>query len=59
MRAGFSLKKNKSRTGGHRPPLQPEHVGRGIAATHTEIVRLVQDLYGLTAEEIELVEGQA
>jgi hypothetical protein len=32
---------------------------RQIAATDTQIDRLVYDLYGLTAAEIRLVEGNA
>jgi hypothetical protein len=34
-------------------------VHRQIAATDAQIDRLVYDLYGLTADEIQLVEGNA
>ena len=39
-------------------PSELDRVEREIDATDAEIDRLVYDLYGLTAEEIALVEGQ-
>jgi hypothetical protein len=42
-----------------RTPQEQAALERQIAATDTQIDRLVYDLYGLTADEIKLVEGTA
>jgi hypothetical protein len=42
-----------------KSPDEQESVQRQIAATDTEIDRLVYDLYGLTEDEIAIVEGRA
>jgi hypothetical protein len=44
---------------GARTPQERTALGRQIAATDTQIDRLVYDLYGLTEEEIKIVEGAA
>ncbi len=41
-----------------RTPQEQEHLKREIAAIDAEIDRLVYELYGLTEEEIKIVEGQ-
>ena len=38
-------------------PLEQDHLAREIAATDAQIDRLVYELYGLTEEEIRIVEG--
>jgi len=40
-----------------KAPDQKTRLGREISATDADIDRLVYDLYGLTAEEIRIVEG--
>ena len=40
-----------------RTPQEQTALTRQIAATDTQIDRLVYDLYGLTAAEIKIVEG--
>ena len=42
-----------------RTPQEKSALERQIAATDTQINRLVYDLYGLTLEEIKIVEGTA
>ena len=42
-----------------RTPQEQTALERQIAATDTQIDRLVYDLYGLTADEIKIVEGKA
>lgn len=42
-----------------RTPQEQTALERQIAATDTQIDRLVYDLYGLTADEIKIVEGAA
>jgi hypothetical protein len=42
-----------------RTPQEKTALERQIAATDTQIDRLVDDLYGLTEDEIEIVEGAA
>ena len=42
-----------------RTPQEKIALERQIAATDTQIDRLVYDLYGLTADEIKIVEGKA
>lgn len=44
---------------GARTPQEQTALTRQIAATDTQIDRLVYDLYGLTADEIKIVEGTA
>ena len=39
-------------------PSEAESIGRLIAANDDEIDRLVYELYGLTEEEIRIVEGK-
>lgn len=39
-------------------PLEQDHLAREIAATDAQIDRLVYELYGLTEEEIQIVEGK-
>ncbi len=39
-------------------PFEQEQLKREIAATDAQIDRLVYDLYGLTEEEIKIVEGE-
>ena len=43
--------------GGGRTPQESEMVKREIEATDKSIDRLVYELYGLTEEEIKIVEG--
>ena len=40
-----------------RSPLDKERVGREIESTDRAIDRLVYELYGLTEEEVKIVEG--
>jgi hypothetical protein len=42
-----------------RTPQDQTALTRQIAATDTQIDRLVYDLYGLTEDEIQIVEGAA
>jgi hypothetical protein len=42
-----------------RTPQEQTVLQRQLAATDTQIDRLVYDLYGLTADEINIVEGKA
>ncbi len=42
----------------HQTPLEQEQLEREIAATDAQIDRLVYDLYGLTEEEIKIVDGE-
>ena len=42
---------------GARTPQEQTALTRQIAATDTQIDRLVYDLYGLTEDEIKIVEG--
>ena len=42
-----------------RTPQEQTALTRQIAATDTQIDRLVYDLYGLTEDEIKIVEGAA
>lgn len=42
-----------------RTPQEKTALERQIAATDTQIDRLVYDLYGLTEDEIKIVEGAA
>jgi hypothetical protein len=42
-----------------RPPHEQESLQRQIAATDNQIDALVYELYGLTEEEIAIVEGRA
>ncbi len=42
----------------HKTPFEQERLAREIAATDAQIDRLVYDLYGLTEEEIKIVEGE-
>ena len=42
-----------------KTPHEQESAQRQIAATDEEIDRLVYDLYGLTEDEIAIVEGRA
>ena len=42
-----------------RTPQEKTVLERQLAATDTQIDRLVYDLYGLTADEINIVEGRA
>jgi hypothetical protein len=39
-------------------PFEQEQLEREIAATDAQIDRLVYELYGLTEEEIKIVEGE-
>jgi hypothetical protein len=48
---------NKSTTRRNLPPTQLSQIQRQIDATDREIDRLVYELYGLTEEEIKIVEG--
>ena len=41
-----------------RTPQEQTALERQIAATDTQIDRLVYDLYGLTGDEIKIVEGK-
>lgn len=41
-----------------RSPLDKERVGREIESTDKAIDKLVYELYGLTEEEVRIVEGE-
>ena len=52
-----SMQELHRRLDGTKPEAQTRNIRRQIAATDAEIDRLVYELYGLTDEEIAIVEG--
>ncbi len=53
------LELNKQKHSGKLAPSQVERVDREIAATDAEIDKLVYELYGITDEEREIIEGKS
>jgi len=51
------LELNKKKHSGKLAPSQVERVDREIAATDVEIDGLVYELYGITNEERQIIEG--
>jgi len=51
------LELNKKKHSGKLAPSQVERVDREIAATDVEIDGLVYELYGITKEERQIIEG--